>query len=120
MLGTKIFGTELDRTIDTEKLRYVLGAQFAGIEQPPVDATFAISACFLARLRVPQDARPTRRIRFLADLRDGDSIADVARAHEVGVAEAQDAVAAAMRERLDAGVAAGWISQERACQNPRP
>jgi uncharacterized protein (DUF433 family) len=53
-------------------------------------------------------------VRLLAELRDGSTIADVAEAHGVDLADVVDAVVASMQERLDAAVDNGWISQEQA------
>jgi len=85
MLGTKILGSELDLTIDTEKLRYVLGASFAGIEQPPVDATFAISAANTVSVVPSKDGREIDLDAVAAGILRGDRIvaATVRTAHPV-------------------------------------
>jgi vancomycin resistance protein YoaR len=74
MLGTKILGNELDLTIDTQKLRYVLGAQFARIEQPPVDATFAISAANTVSVVPSKDGREIDLDAVAASLLRGDRV----------------------------------------------
>jgi transposase-like protein len=63
---------------------------------------------------VAADAIGIRPAALLAELRDGSTIADVARAHDVAVSVVVDAVASALQERLDAAVDAGWITQEEA------
>jgi hypothetical protein len=60
------------------------------------------------------DAIGVRPVRLLADLRDGSTIADFARAHGVDPSDVVDAVVASLQERLDAAVDNGWISQEQA------
>jgi vancomycin resistance protein YoaR len=42
-LGTRVVGHDLDLTVAADKLRFVLGPVFAGVEQPPADATFDTS-----------------------------------------------------------------------------
>jgi uncharacterized protein (DUF433 family) len=51
---------------------------------------------------------------LLSSLRDGDTIADVARANDVAVSEVVDAIVASMQERLDSAVDNGWITQRQA------
>src|SRR5262245_647907 len=51
---------------------------------------------------------------LLAALGSGDTIADVARAHDVPVSGVVDAVVASMRERLDTGVDRGWLTRRQA------
>jgi vancomycin resistance protein YoaR len=42
-LGTRVDGHDLDLTVTTDKLRFVLAPAFAAVEQVPVDATFDVS-----------------------------------------------------------------------------
>jgi hypothetical protein len=51
---------------------------------------------------------------LVSALRDGDSIADVARAHDVPVSEVVDAVVASMQARLDAAVEDGALTRRQA------
>jgi hypothetical protein len=51
---------------------------------------------------------------LLAALADGDTIADVARAHEVAVSEVVDAIVASMQELLDEAVENGWLDGDQA------
>lgn len=51
---------------------------------------------------------------LLSALRDGDTIADVARAHDVAVSEVVDAIVSSMEERLDAAVQDGRITRRDA------
>jgi ribosomal protein S20 len=53
-------------------------------------------------------------VELLQQLRDGQTIAEVAEANGVDVATVVDAVVAAMQERLDSAVDNGWITQEQA------
>jgi hypothetical protein len=51
---------------------------------------------------------------LLAAIAEGDTIADVTRAHDVAVSEVVDAITASMQERLDEAVENGWVSRDRA------
>lgn len=51
---------------------------------------------------------------LVAELRDGRTIAEVAEANDVEVSAVVDAVVGSLRERLDAAVENGWITQEQA------
>lgn len=51
---------------------------------------------------------------LLAATADGDTIADVARAHEVAVSEVVDAIVASMQDRLDQAVKNGWLDGRQA------
>jgi uncharacterized protein (DUF433 family) len=51
---------------------------------------------------------------LFGDLRDGMTIADVAKDHGVEVSTVVDAVVASLQERLDSAVENGWITQEQA------
>jgi len=51
---------------------------------------------------------------LLARLAEGSTIAEVAQAHDVSVAEVVDAIVASMRARLDAAVENGWMTQDEA------
>jgi polyhydroxyalkanoate synthesis regulator phasin len=51
---------------------------------------------------------------LLSAIRDGDTIADVARAHDVAVWEVVQAIVSSMQERLDQAVEDGRITQEEA------
>lgn len=51
---------------------------------------------------------------LVSALRDGDTIADVARAHGVPVSEVVDAVVASMQARLDAAVEDGALTRRQA------
>jgi hypothetical protein len=51
---------------------------------------------------------------LMSALRDGDTIADIARAHDLPVSEVVDAIVASMQARLDAAVAQGWLTHRQA------
>ena len=51
---------------------------------------------------------------LLAAWADGDTIADVARAHGVAVSDVVDAIVASMQERLDEAVENGWLDGDQA------
>ena len=51
---------------------------------------------------------------LLAAVADGDSIADVARAHDVEVSKVVDAIVASMQRRLDEAVENGWLDGDQA------
>lgn len=51
---------------------------------------------------------------LLAAIAEGDTIADVARAHDVEVSEVVDAIVASMQERLDEAVENGWLARDQA------
>lgn len=51
---------------------------------------------------------------LLAAIADGDTIAHVARAHEVAVSEVVAAIVASMQDRLDKAVESGWLDGDRA------
>jgi hypothetical protein len=51
---------------------------------------------------------------LLSTMRDRDTIADVARAHDVAVWEVVEAIVSSMQERLDQAVEDGRITQEEA------
>lgn len=51
---------------------------------------------------------------LLAAIADGDTIADVTRAHDVEVSQVVDAIVASMQERLDEAVEDGWLDGDQA------
>jgi hypothetical protein len=51
---------------------------------------------------------------LLAAMADGETIADVARAHDVEVSEVVDSIVASMQERLDEAVENGWLARDQA------
>jgi hypothetical protein len=51
---------------------------------------------------------------LLAAIADGETIAEVARAHDVEVSEVVDSIVASMRERLDEAVENGWLARDQA------
>ena len=51
---------------------------------------------------------------LLAAVAGGDTVADVARAHEVAVSEVVDAIVSSLQARLDQAVRDGLITQEEA------
>jgi uncharacterized protein (DUF433 family) len=51
---------------------------------------------------------------LIAALRRGETIADVARAHDIPVSEVVDAIVATMQARLDAVVDDGWLTRRQA------
>jgi uncharacterized protein (DUF433 family) len=51
---------------------------------------------------------------LIAALRRGETIADVARAHDIPVSEVVDAIVATMQARLDAAVEDGWLTRRQA------
>jgi hypothetical protein len=51
---------------------------------------------------------------LVAAIADGETIADVARAHDVEVSEVVDSIVASMQERLDEAVANGWLARDQA------
>jgi uncharacterized protein (DUF433 family) len=65
-------------------------------------------------LAAAADAIGIRPVALLEELADGSTIADVARDHDVATSDVVDAIVASLRERLDAAVANGWITQEEA------
>jgi vancomycin resistance protein YoaR len=72
LLGTKLNGNQLDLMIDTNKLRFVLGARFSGIEQPSVDATFAITAANTVSVVPSKDGREIDLDAVAASILRGD------------------------------------------------
>jgi hypothetical protein len=51
---------------------------------------------------------------LVAAIADGETIADVARAHDVEVSEVVDSIVASMQERLDEAVGGGWLARDQA------
>jgi hypothetical protein len=51
---------------------------------------------------------------LLAAIADGETIADVARAHDVEVSEVVDSIVASMQERLDEAMENGWLAPDQA------
>jgi hypothetical protein len=65
-------------------------------------------------LAAAAEAIGIRPAALLAEIADGGTIAEVAEREGADVADVVDAVAAALRERLDSAVEAGWIDQDEA------
>jgi vancomycin resistance protein YoaR len=55
MLGTRVVGDSLDLTLDPNKLKFALGSLVGNYEQPPVDATFAVSSAATVSVVPSQD-----------------------------------------------------------------
>ena len=51
---------------------------------------------------------------LVAAIADGETIADVARAHDVEVSDVVDSIVASMQERLDEAVESGWLARDQA------
>jgi vancomycin resistance protein YoaR len=77
-LGTRVRGTELDLVVDPDRLRLALGPGVAAFEQPPVNASFAVTASNTVTVVPSRDGRMLDLEAIAQDILRGER---VVRAH---------------------------------------